>query len=91
MTITDGEVHAVLAQEHAFVDVGYAEVVGTAELGGKRAGEAPVAVGVGLHGNQDLRVGGNLAPDEFDIVAQGVKIDFNPVRARDTVQVGWGR
>ncbi len=81
----DREVHAVLAQEHAFVDVGYAEVVGTTELGGKRAGQAPVPVGVCLHGNQDFRIGGDLAPDKLDIVAQGVQVDFYPVRARNLV------
>ena len=87
----DRQVHAVLAEQHALADVGDTQVVRTAELCGKRAGEAPVPVGVGLHGQQNLRVCRNLAADELNVVAECVKIDFNPVRARDTVQVGWGR
>ena len=42
-------------------------------------------VGVSLHGNQDFRIGGDLAPDKLDIVAQGVQVDFYPVRARNLV------
>ena len=48
------------------------QVVRTAELRGKRAGEAPVPVGVGLHGQQNLRVCRNLAADELDVVAECV-------------------
>ena len=44
------QVHTVLAEQHSFADVGHSQVVGTAELGGKRAGEAPVAVRIGLDG-----------------------------------------
>ena len=66
------QVHAVLAKQHAFADVGDAEVVGTASLGGKRAGEASVAVGVGLDGEQNLRGSRNLASDKLNVVAEGV-------------------
>ena len=66
------QVHAVLAQQHAFANVGHSQVVGTAEFGGKRAGEAPVAVGVGLDGQKNLGIRRNLAADKLDVVAEGV-------------------
>ena len=79
------QVHAVLAKQHAFANVGDAQVVSTAELGGKGAGEASVAVRVRLYWQKDLRIGRNLAPDKLNVVAECVQIDFNPVRARNFI------
>jgi len=66
------QVHAVLAKQHAFADVGNAEVVSTAELSGKRAGEASVAVRVGLDREQNLCGSRNLASDKLNVVAESV-------------------
>lgn len=68
----DGQVHAVLAQQHAFANMGDTKIVGTAELGGEGTGETAVSVRVGFDRKQNLRIGGDLAPDELDVVAQGV-------------------
>ena len=81
----DGQVHAVLAKQHPFADVGDSEVVSATELGGKRAGETPVSVGIGLHWQENLRVRGYLAADKLNVIAEGVQVDFNPVRACDLV------
>jgi hypothetical protein len=61
--------------------VGNAQVVGTAEFGGKGAGEASVAVRIRFYGEQDLGVGGDLAPNKLNVVTEGVQVDFYPIRA----------
>ena len=66
------QVHAVLAKQHAFADVGDTEIVGTTELGCKRAGEASVAVRVGLDGEQNFCRSRNLASDKLNVVAESV-------------------
>ena len=68
----DGQVHSVLAKQHAFADMGDSQVVCTAELGGKGAGEAPVSVRIRLYGKQDFRCRGNLALDKLNVIAKCV-------------------
>ena len=65
----------------------HTQVVRTTELGGKGAGEAAMPVGVCLHGQQNLGIGGNLAADELDVVAKCIQVDFNPVGPGNLVQV----
>ena len=66
------QVHAILAQQHALTDVSDTQIVCTTKLGGKRAGEASVSVGIRLHGEQNLCRSGNLASNESNVVAESV-------------------
>ena len=66
------QVHAVLAKQHAFADVRDTKIVGATKLGGKRTGEAAMAVGVRLDREQNLCRSRNLASDKLNIVAKGV-------------------
>ncbi len=82
------QIHAVLPKKHSFRKVRHAQKIRTAVFCRKGTGERSVTIAVRLDGQQDLRIFGNGLSDELDVALESVQVDFDPVRARNVLQIG---
>ena len=81
------KVHAVLAKEHTFGKMGDTQKIRSAVLCRISAGEGAVAVAVRFHGKENFRLLRNGLSDKLNVARESVQVDFDPIRARDTVQI----
>ena len=81
------KIHAVLAEQHAFGKVRDAQKIRPTVFSSVSAGQRTMTVAICFHGKENLCLFGNGFTDKLNIARESVQVDFDPIRARNTVQI----